>query len=165
MICSIVSQLYSQSAHRCQILEDLFDASNNGQRQPSVDELLKVLRGLIDNLNETFIVIDALDECDEAARRKSRQDTLRYLTKVLEWKLETLHVMITSRPEKDIEDNIQPFLDYDQKICIQSALVEEDIRLHIRDKIQNGKGFARWKKKPNVREEIELDLMAKVDGM
>jgi hypothetical protein len=165
LLLSIISQLYSRSSTTRRVLDELFSTCTDGQRQPSIDELMNVLRQLINGFNETYIILDALDECEDPVGQKGRKGTLRCLEKVLGWKLDTLHVIITSRPEKDIEDILQPLLDAGQKICIQSALVDGDIRAYVRHKIRNGSGFARWKNRLDVQEEIESSLMARVDGM
>jgi len=164
LLRSVVQQLYSQSKTHIQELDELFSVCRNGQQLPSVAELMKVLPKLIRSFNETFFVLDALDECEEAGR-KGRGKTLQCLSQILGLRLDTLHIIITSRPEKDIEDFIQPFLQSDNKICIQSTLINEDICSYIRERLRDDSQFSRWRKQPKVQKEIESNLMGSVDGM
>lgn len=165
MLLSIISQLSSQSSTGAQAIEELFSTCKNGQRQPTADELMKVLRQLIYGFNETFIILDALDECEDATGLKDRTGILQCLREILGWRFGTLHVIVTSRPEKELEDFLQPLLNPDERICIQSSLVEKDIHDYVRHRIQNDTKLARWKKSPKVQEEIESKLMGRVDGM
>ena len=167
MLLSIISQLFSQSSPGVgiQAIEELFSTCRNGARQPTANELMRVLQQLICGLNETFIILDALDECEDATGRKDRTGTLQCIQEILGWRLGTLHFMVTSRPEKEIEDFLQPLLNRETRIFIQSPLVEKDIRDYVQHRIRLDPELARWKKRPKIQEEIELKLMERVDGM
>lgn len=159
MIRSVIAQLSAQSGITTKAVEDLFSTYGNGQRQPSDHALMEVLHQSINGFDETFIILDALDEC------KDRWGLLQCLEEILGWRLETLHMMVTSRPEEDIKDFFEPLLDQNGKICIRSALVNDDIRAYVRDRIQNDVKLKRWRKQPEVQWEIETSLMDRVDGM
>ncbi len=102
----------------------------NGERQPSTDALLETLWQIIQEFNETFTTLDALDEC------KERQQLLEGIGKIAEWKTEKVHILATSRREKDIEERIDLLVNDKEKICIQSALVNEDIRTYVHERLQ-----------------------------
>jgi hypothetical protein len=51
---------------------------------------------MIQAFDETFIILDALDEC------KGRQELLENIDEIGKWKTEKLHILCTSRREKDI---------------------------------------------------------------
>jgi Cdc6-like AAA superfamily ATPase len=159
MVRSVITQLSGQCGIITKAIEDLFSACGNGQRQPSDDALMKVLQQLVNGSNETFIILDALDEC------KDRRGLLQCLEEILGWRLGTLHVMVTSRLEEDIKDFFEPLLDHNGSICIRSALINDDIRAYVRYRIQNDAKLKRWKKQPEVQQEIETSLMERVDGM
>jgi hypothetical protein len=159
MIRSIITQLSSQCGSTLKAIEDLFSTCCNGREQPSDDALMTVLQQLVKGFNETFIILDALDECNNS------QELLQYLEKIFQWRLGTLHVMVTSRPEEDIKDFFEPLLDHDQRICIQTTLVNDDIRAYVQHRIQNDAKLKRWKERPEVQTEIETSLMERVDGM
>jgi Cdc6-like AAA superfamily ATPase len=158
MIRSVISQLFSQSK-ATQAVEALFSTCRDGQRQPTDEELMKALQSLSNGFDETYIILDALDECTD------RQNLFSYLEAILDWNLDNLHILTTSRPGIDIEDALQPLLLQDQRVCIQSGIVHRDIRNYVQHRIRSDKGLARWRNKPDVQSHIEKTLMEKVDGM
>jgi len=54
---------------------------------------------------ETYLVVDTLDECVE------RQDLLATVEELTGWKDTNLHILTTSRREKDIEESIEHLTD------------------------------------------------------
>ncbi|KAI9765534.1 MAG: hypothetical protein M1840_007360 [Geoglossum simile] len=159
MIRSLIAQLSIQSASIPQALESLFSSCMNGARQPVTDALLETLRQMIREFTEVFIILDALDEC------KERQELLEDIGKIAEWKAGKLHILATSRREKDIEEQIEPQANQEENICIQSALVNDDIRAYIHERLQTDRKLRRWQSRPEVQQEIEGTLMDKADGM
>jgi Cdc6-like AAA superfamily ATPase len=159
MIRSLIVQLSTQCKATLLALQSLYSSSANGSQQPSTDALLQTLRELINNFDETFIVLDALDEC------KERPGLLEYIDEIVSWKVGKLHVLATSRREKDIEDSFESFLESDGKVSLQTAMVDHDIRTYINDRLRTDRKMRRWQKHPNVLEEIETKLMEKANGM
>jgi hypothetical protein len=80
-------------------LANLYERCND--HQPSVNQLEKTLRDILNRFPYAYIVIDALDECTE------REMTLNWVNKLVagtDWKAENLHIVVTSRPESNIEE-------------------------------------------------------------
>ena len=70
-------------------------------RQPSDEQLQNVLRDILDTFSQAYIVIDALDECVD------REKTLNWVNKLISdtnCKAANLHIVVTSRPERDIHE-------------------------------------------------------------
>ena len=70
-------------------------------RQPSDEQLQNVLRDILDRFSQAYIVIDALDECVD------REKTLNWANKLISdtnCKAANLHIVVTSRPERDIHE-------------------------------------------------------------
>ncbi len=65
-------------------------------------------------------ILDALDEC------KERQELLTDIDEIAGWKNRKLHMLATSRRENDIEESLEPLVNDQEKICIQSALVNDE---------------------------------------
>ena len=114
---------------------------------------------MIGDFDETFFILDALDECND------RPELLENLEKISRMGLGTLHILATSRRENDIEEALSPLVGDQEKICIQSAVVNNDIRAYIHSRIHTDRGLKRWQKHSKVQQEIEEKLMEKVDGM
>ena len=69
--------------------------------QPSDEHLQNVLRDILGRFSQAYIMIDALDECTD------RDKTLMWANKLISdpnCKLANLHIMVTSRPERDIHE-------------------------------------------------------------
>jgi hypothetical protein len=159
MVRPLVTQLSTQSKGMPQELESIFSPCMGGRRQPTADALLTTLRQMIQEFNEIFLVLDALDEC---AKRASH---LRTIQAIVEWKLEKLHILVTSRGETDVEDLLDTLVNDQEKICIQSAIVNDDICAYIHERLQTDLELKRWQKHPKVLKEIETTLMSKAGGM
>jgi hypothetical protein len=80
-------------------LADLYKHCGEVQ-QPSDEQLQNVLRDILDKFSQAaYIVIDALDECTD------REKTLKWMNELISdtnRKAANLHIVVTSRPEGDI---------------------------------------------------------------
>lgn len=159
MLRSLISQLSEHCVKIPAALESLFAECKNGERQPSLDALLEAMPELIKQFPATYIILDALDECN------NRGELLEVLESMAGWQLERLHMIVTSRKEQDIEDSLESFIDKQNVVCLQSALVNEDIREFVRHRLYVDKRFKRWHKNEELRQEIEETLMKKAHGM
>jgi hypothetical protein len=74
-----------------------------------------------------------------------------------------MRILVTSRREADIGENLD--IIGTRKICIQTSLVDNDIRAFVREKLNNEWKLRRWKKHPLIQDEIEQTLMEKSGGM
>ena len=69
--------------------------------QPSDEQLQNLLRDILDGFSQAYIIIDALDECID------REKTLNWVNKLnsdINRKAANLHIVFTSRPERDINE-------------------------------------------------------------
>ena len=159
MIRSLIVQLFAQYVNIPPVLESLYSSCTNGERQPAYDSLLSTLHVMMRDFSHTYLVLDALDECSK------RKELLLCIEELAGWRDLNLHILITSRREKDIEDSMELFVDDQRRICIQSALVDSDIRTYIHSRLQVDRDLRRWRNAPKVQQEIKDTLMGKADGM
>ncbi|KAG6916635.1 hypothetical protein DXG01_006055 [Tephrocybe rancida] len=99
LIRSLISQFSHQQGGIPAELADLYKHCGDHQ-QPLVNQLQVVLCNILDGFSHVYIVIDALDECAD------RKETLVWVNNVLlgtDRAVDNLHIMVTSRPERDIE--------------------------------------------------------------
>lgn len=155
MVRSLIVQLFGQSAKESRQMESAFSSCINGQRQPDTKTLMRILKEIMESLTETYVILDALDECSD------RQELLESIKEIQECKSQRLHMLLTSRRLTDIEEMLEPLISPQDRICIQSVLVDEDISIYIHERLK----LSPWRKKPEVRNEIETKLMEKADGM
>ena len=159
MIRSLVSQLYQQCIKMPTALQELFSSCGNGQRQPSLDSLLEVMSSIIQEFPESYIVLDALDECTD------RTELMDMLERIIGLKLEGSHILVTSRKERDIEISLGTVADPQNIICLQNKLVDRDIRTYVRQRLSNDQSLNKWQKDPDIRHEIDIALTKGACGM
>ena len=104
LIRSLISQLTdTQHGGITEKLADLY--KHYEVRQPSDEQLENILRDILDRFAHAYIMIDALDECTD------REKTLNWAKKLISdisCKAANLHIIVTSRPEIDIDANFAP---------------------------------------------------------
>ena len=159
MLRSLIIQLFSKHQSIPEPLLSLFQSCQSGAKPPPTGELETLLKTLIDLYDKTFIILDALDECED------RQELLTFLENAIGWNSQKLNVVMTSRKLKDFEDFFKAEIEEWSRLSIQNEKVNEDIRSYVHGKLQNDRRFKRWRGQPKVQEEIETKLMEKSDGM
>lgn len=127
--------------------------------QPTTERLLHLLRRILEALDQVFIIIDALDECQD------RSELLANLETMVGWKSESLRVLCTSRRETDISATMDIICPTGQMVCIESEIVEADIREYVRHRLAEDPKLKRWRSNSGAKTEIESAIMEKVDGM
>jgi hypothetical protein len=159
MFRSLFRQLLQRSVKIPEEVNALFSSCGDGQQQPSLPALLNVAPQLVRQFTHVYIVLDALDE---SAKRAELMDMLET---VAGWQLGILHLLMTSRKERDIEMSLETFISEHDMICLQRDVVDRDILRFVQQKIGDDKRLAKWNKNVEVREEIETALMRGAQGM
>ena len=111
LITSLLTQLSSQPGLRCDILSRLYSKHDSGSQQPSDDTLTRCLKEMLALPDEhpIYLIIDALDECSNTPGIPSHRDrVLRLVKELIDLHLPHLHICITSRPEVDIREVLEP---------------------------------------------------------
>jgi Cdc6-like AAA superfamily ATPase len=159
MLRSLLGQFSQQSINIPTSLDVLFSLCDSGQRQPSVHALLEALRPMVQELPNVYIIIDALDECVQ------RVELMDILETMAGWQLQNLHLLVTSRKERDIESSLEGFIDGQDRVCLQSTLVDKDIKRYVRQRLSTDKNLQKWQKDDAIRQEIEVVLQTGAHGM
>jgi hypothetical protein len=111
LVPSLLTQLSASSGPRCKVLSDLYLAHDEGKKQPSDDKLVKCLKQMLTlpDQRPTYLIIDALDESPNTSGIPSpRERVLHLLKELVDLHLPNLHICVTSRPEIEIRDVIEP---------------------------------------------------------
>ena len=119
---------------------------------------MSVLRELLQAFDNTFIVCDALDECID------RDKLLEDIEQMTSWTMPQLHLLATSRRERDIEDSLEEVVKAEATIRIQSSLINDDIEAYVENRIHTDSKLKRWRR-PDLQQEIIAALSNKADGM
>ncbi|KAJ7610328.1 hypothetical protein B0H17DRAFT_15699 [Mycena rosella] len=99
LFSSLVSQLAVVSSDCLAILQR-FHSLYSASGAPNVAILFDCLSQMLTASGDMFVVIDALDECPSGAQRA---EMLGYLKRLVKTDRSRLHLLITSRPEADIQ--------------------------------------------------------------
>ena len=159
MLRALVQQFAIGNGDCLKTLSQSYLAHRKGLKQPSSHTLSTILRSMMKICGRTFIVLDALDECD------SQIEILDFIKDIEFWQHADLHILLTSRTDTDISGTVES-LSYKKFLTnIQSSLNTEDIRTHIRHRFSNDVRLKRWQKDPKALQEIEEQLMDRAGGM
>ncbi|PVH92411.1 hypothetical protein DM02DRAFT_277099 [Periconia macrospinosa] len=159
MIRSVVCQLSQQCIKIPVSLDALFSSNESEQLQPPTHTLMEALRLMVQGLPIVYIVLDALDECTQ------REELMEMLETIAGWQLPNLHFMVTSRKVGDIEMPLESFVDERCRICLESKLVDKDIRRYVRQRLSDDKRLRKWEKDASTMGQIETALMSGAKGM
>ncbi len=159
MVRSLICQLSHQCVKIPAGLDTLFSSCENGRQEPSLDALLDVVQQMAQEFPQSYVILDALDECADQA------GLLGILETMIGWQLQNLHLLVTSRRERGIESVLESFVDGQNMVCLQSELVDEDIQRYVRQRLSDDRSLGKWQKDPAIRQEIETVLMKGAHGM
>jgi len=159
MLRSLITQLFLHGRGAPKALSSLYSYYHNGGRQPEPVALVTTLREIFEKFNQTFIILDALDECMD------RHELLETLNSIVNWISDEIHLLATSRRERDIEPSLDLIVNDRSKIGIQTKPVDDDIRAYVRGRLHRDPKMRRWINQPEVQTEIEEALMDKAHGM
>jgi energy-coupling factor transporter ATP-binding protein EcfA2 len=164
MIRSLIYQFYDEDDKISEPLYNLFSSCKERQRQPTTGELCNVFFEMLNQIEEIWIVLDALDECT-TRRGPTISGVLSWIKEILNTEQRNVHLLVTSRPEQDIESYMTEFFQEDDIIAIKSGFISEDIRSYIHIRVREDFSLRRWRSHAEVQDEIELRLIGKADGM
>jgi hypothetical protein len=164
MLCALISQLYPKNLNNSQeqALESLFSSCQDGRRQADTESLREIFFNILDHFKEVWLVLDAIDEC---CTRKGTEGLLSWIREALQSNQRNIHLLMTSRPEHDIEVGIRKYACNDDIFELQSSLITNDIRAYAHMRVSEDNAFRRWRSNPKVQNEIETQITEKADGM
>ena len=165
LLSSLLVQLCHQSDSYCDILFEFYSEHAKGLRHPSDDELVGCLKDLLKlpGLATVFIIVDGLDECPNTSAIPSpRAEVLNLIEELIKCQFPNLRVCVTSRPETDIKDVLDPLIPR----CV--SLHDErgqnrDIEDYIKSVINTHPKNKRWKAE---HKQLVIDVLTeRADGM
>jgi hypothetical protein len=164
-LSSLLTQLSAQSDAYCRVLECMYSEHDAGSKEPRKDALRECLKSMLtlQNQGPIFIVLDAIDECPNSAGTPSpRENVLELVEWLSELHYPNLSICVTSRPETDIEDVLQPLASHTVSLHGESGQ-KEDIVNYIKWFINSDPKVRRWRKEDK---ELVLEKLSEgADGM
>ena len=167
LVPSLLIQLSALSGFHCDILSRYYSDHGDGARQPSDDSLTRCLKEMLTlpNQHPIYLIIDALDECSNTSGIPSPRDqVLRLLKELVDLQLPNLHICVTSRPEVDIRDVMEPLTSCRVSLHDQSGQ-KTDIEDYVRSVVYSDLEpiMRRWRKEDK---ELVIETLSDLaDGM
>jgi hypothetical protein len=147
----IVLQLSAQSQDPYRSLDE-HCKSSAGQRLPSYKDLQKILHQLLQELNRTYIVLDALDECDNDLKLVELVTTLRA------WTETPLHLLITSQTRQIFTEHFEDVT----RLPLEPNVLQADIIFFVDSELKTNPELETWR---DHAEKIRNRIACKSKGM
>jgi hypothetical protein len=167
LVSSLLTQLSACSGPRCDILSDLYSAHDEGMKQPSDSTLAKHLKRMltVPDQHPTYLIIDALDESPSTLGIPSPRETvLEILEELVNLSLPNLRICVTSRPEINIRNVLEPLTSRRVSLHDQSGQAK-DISDYVRSVVysRSEQIMRRWRMED--KELVIETLSERADGM
>ncbi|KAK1248600.1 hypothetical protein MKX08_006820, partial [Trichoderma sp. CBMAI-0020] len=127
LVANLLKQLIQKQRRIPDCVQILYDEYNEIQKRPSLTELLEALHSVSRLYSKVFILVDALDECQET-------DGCRriFLSEILKLQRETnVNIFATSRFVQEIADT------FDQSVHFEIRAKDEDVQAFL-DSLKTG---------------------------
>jgi hypothetical protein len=167
LVLSLLTQLSASSGSRCDILSDLYLAHDDGKIQPSDRILVEYLKQMLTLPDErpTYLIIDALDESSNTSGIPSpRERVLQLVKELVELGLPNLRMCVTSRPEIDIREVLEPLTSRRVSLHEQSGQ-KKDIVEYVKSVVYSNSEpiMKRWRSEDK---ELVIEVLSeRADGM
>ena len=113
LLSSLLSQLSAESNSYRDILSKLYSENASGTRKPSSSAASGCLTDMLKfpGQGRIYIIIDALDESpaiNVSGGPSAREEVLELIKRVVDLKLQNVHLCVASRPEIDVKRLLRP---------------------------------------------------------
>ncbi|KAK6343369.1 hypothetical protein TWF730_010960 [Orbilia blumenaviensis] len=153
LIGSLIRQLL-QTVETPKSLSKLYKSYKESNTPPSIIELREELCSTIKLFSKVYIIVDALDECDDT--NKTRSSLLSHLLGLSS----NVQIFFTSRPLEAMEGVLRDAIHF--RVTAQ----EGDMRMYIGTRVKEETHLANLcAANPGLEDEILDRIIAKVDGM
>ena len=147
LLSSVLIQLCHRSDAFSKLLSSVYSTHGDGSQQPSIDALQDCLKSMLKlpGHGALYLVIDALDECPNSSGFPTeREQVLEVMEALIDIQLVHVHFCITSRPEIDIRDILEPLATYNVPLHKQAGQ-NRDILDYINHFVSSDRKAKRWR--------------------
>src|SRR5713101_4295073 len=167
LVPSLLTQLSAQSSPCYDILSRLYSGHDNGAKPPNDNALKRCLIEMltVQDRHPIYLIIDALDECPDTSEVPSpRNRILQLLEELAGLQIPHLRICVTSRPEFDIQDFLEPLTSRRISLHNQSGQ-KQDIADYVRAVVcsKSEPIMRRWRKED--KEFVIKTLSERAGGM
>lgn len=160
MLRWLAFQLHLGGASSLTHLDALYQAHQNGSKQPSTNILSDTVFKILEVQKRVYIVLDALDEL------RTRHDILQWIEHVIS-KPELGHVQLlyTSRPESEFLRHFPRLIGQQSCLPLDKNAVNSDIRSWVSAQLSQRRDFTDKFLSQELVEEIRKKIGERADGM
>lgn len=153
LLASLLKQLAQGRPSLPESVRLFYDKHREQQTQPSFDEISKALQSVIVLYSKSFIIVDALDECQTSDGCQSR-----FLAQIFNLTAKyRANFFATSRFIPEITEKFNGITP------LEIRASPEDVRIYVDGHISHLPSFVG--RKPELREEVVTEITKAVDGM
>lgn len=106
---------------------------------PTDEALLDCLHQLVRRFRDVYILLDALDE---SPRGRTRNDMLQILQELRAWAEPRVHLLVTSRDEVDIREELDASAE--EKVPMRNESIDEDIKSYVSQHLRQNRRLRKW---------------------
>jgi hypothetical protein len=165
LLSSLLVQLCRKSHSYWDTLFKLYSDHADGSQHPSDEALAGCLKSMLKLPGQApvYLIVDALDECPSTSAVPSpRDEVLNLIEELVKSQFPNLRICVTSRPESDIKDVLDPLVFRSVSLHDESGQ-KRDIEEYIKSVINTNPKNRRWKAGDK---QLVIDVLtAKADGM
>jgi hypothetical protein len=154
MLRFIIWQLSGRSPSPHSTLDRLYKRLGNGAIQPQHEDLQEVLKNLLSEFNQTYIVIDGLDECNKT----DWKPLVEFICSLCHLAKNAPHILFTSQP---LEEFQRAFKDV-TSLELGSWVSNDDIRSFLGSEVPRG---GNWASDGNYAKDVIEQIVQKSSGM
>jgi hypothetical protein len=153
LIATLSKQLAARKTELPRQLVDLYEQSNMQDKRPDLRQLTSLLLSLCTTFTQTFVLVDALDECNATNERRLFLSVLKALHEA------SVKIFITSRPSpEDIKTQLY------EVPQVEIVATESDIKRYIKEKTEANHVFMK-RITPVLEEQIIDTIASRASGM
>ena len=167
LLSSLLVQLSARSDPFCDMLFRLYEAYDDGARQPSDSVLVQCLKEMLTlpDQSPVYLILDALDECpNNSGVPSSRAQVFDLVQELVDLRLPSLHICVTSRPEVDIRAVLEPLAFRSVSLHDESGQ-KADIAEYVRNVVNTSPSSAMRRWRAEDRNMVIETLTKRADGM
>lgn len=151
---SLILQFSGEGGNLPVAVQSVFNRYVAREQSPDRYELLEVLTSLCHRKRNTFLIIEALDEVSD------KQEILEIISMLAEKKLANLHLLVSSRLEKEIEEVFERIAT--ARVHMAGDVLDPSVSLYVQQYIEDHPKTRTWSL--TLKSHVESILVRNSDG-
>ncbi|ORX91468.1 hypothetical protein BCR34DRAFT_501433 [Clohesyomyces aquaticus] len=147
LISNLLKQLLQQLPSIPIFVKALYDRHVERQSRPPIEEITQAMRLVLERFSRTFVIVDALDECQDTGNHRQR-----FVAELFSLRASThINIFVTSRFLADIEK------EFEESLTLEIQARDSDIREYLEERLSQAQPF-------NLLDHAYAQAMERIDG-